>query len=191
MRAGLPPGTVVVEAAPGSDDARRIESLSSRYTVALYHTWKLTDEITPRMGGPTFDLLDGFATDVRGLSPRHELSLQAGVFQKWIGARLTADWRSKSTTRSLSSAPSGTDRQLALSNYTTVNFSLFANPAERLGGMNAPGWIRGTRVALSVTNLFNTRPRVVDENGVTPIIYQPAYLNPLGRTLSVSLRKVF
>lgn len=191
MRAALPPGTVVVEAAPGSDDARRIESLSSRYTLALYHTWKLTDEITPQTGGPTFDLLDGFATDVRGLSPRHELSFQAGVFQKWLGARLTADWRGESTTRSLSSAPMSMDRQFTLSSYTTVNFSLFANPAERLGGQNAPGWIKGTRVALSIANLLNTRPRVVDENGVTPIVYQPVYLNPLGRTFSLSLRKVF
>ncbi|MEA3008995.1 MAG: hypothetical protein QOJ91_687 [Sphingomonadales bacterium] len=191
MRAGLPPGTVVVEAAPGSVDAQRIESLSSRFTLALYHTWRLTDEITPQAGGPTFDLLDGFATDVRGLSPRHELSFQAGAFQSWFGARLTADWRSKARTRSLSSTPISTDRRLTLSNYTTVDFSVFANPAERLGGKNAPGWIKGTRVTLSITNLLNTRPRVVDENGVTPIIYQPVYLNPLGRTFSLSLRKVF
>jgi hypothetical protein len=191
MRAALPPGTVVVEAAPGSDDARRIESLSSRFTVALYHTWKLTDEVTPRSGGPSFDLLDGFATEIRGVSPRHELSFQAGVFQSWFGARLTADWRSKSTVRSLSAARMGTDRQLTLPSYTTVNFSLFANPAERLGRKNAPGWIKGTRVALSITNLFNTRRQVVDEDGATPIIYQPVYLNPLGRTVSLSLRKVF
>lgn len=191
MRAGLPPGTVVREVAPGSVDAQRIESLSSRFTLALYHTWKLTDEITPQAGGPTFDLLDGFATDVRGLSPRHELSFQAGAFQSWFGARLTAEWRSKSATRSLSSAPTSIDRQLTLASYTTVDLSLFANPAERLGGKNAPGWIKGTRVALTVTNLFNSRPQVVDGNGVTPIVYQPVYLNPLGRTLSLSLRKVF
>lgn len=190
-RAAMPPGTVVVEAAPGSEAARRIDSLSSRFTLALYHTWRLTDEITPQAGGPTFDLLEGFATDVRGLSPRHELSFQAGAFQSWFGARLTADWRSRSRTRSLSSAPMSTDRELTFSGYATVNVSLFASPAERLGGKNAPGWIKGTRVALNVTNLFNTRPRVVDENGLTPIIYQPAYLDPLGRTLSLSLRKVF
>jgi hypothetical protein len=191
MRAALPPGTVVVEAAPGSVDAQRIESLSSRFTLALYHTWKLTDELTPQGSGPTFDLLDGFATDLRSPSPRHELSFQSGFFQSWLGARLTADWRSKSTMRSLSSAPTSADRRLTLRSYTTVNFSLFANPAERLGRENAPSWIKGTRVALSITNLFNTRPRVVGENGVTPIIYQPVYLNPLGRTVSLSLRKVF
>lgn len=190
-RAAMPPGTVVVIVPPGSEEAQRIESLSSRFTLALYHTWRLTDEITPQLGGPTFDLLDGFATDVRSLAPRHELSFQAGAFQSWYGARLTADWRSRSRTRSLSSAPTSTDRDLKSSGYTTVNFSLFANPAEPLGGKNAPGWIKGTRVALTVTNLFNARPRVVDSNGLTPIVYRPVYLEPLGRTFSLSLRKVF
>lgn len=191
MRASLPPGTVVVEAAPGSEDARRIESLSSRYTIALYHTWNITNELTAPMGGPTFDLLEGFATDIQGVPPRHQLSFQAGVFQSWFGARLTVDWRSKAAARSFSPAPTSPNPDLTLSDFTTVNFSLFANPAERLGGASAPGWIKGTRIGLSITNLFNTRPHVTDRNGSTPIIYQSGYLDPLGRTLRVSLRKSF
>ncbi|MEJ8630412.1 hypothetical protein P0F65_12230 [Sphingomonas sp. I4] len=47
------------------------------------------------------------------------------------------------------------------------------------------------RATLGVTNLFNIRPRVRDRTGTTPLSYQPAYLDPLGRTLSFNLRKVF
>jgi len=72
-----------------------------------------------------------------------------------------------------------------------VNLTLFANFAERLGGARAPKWLKGARATLGITNLFNTRPPVQDQAGNTPLSYQPAYLDPLGRTVSFTLRKVF
>jgi len=33
--------------------------------------------------------------------------------------------------------------------------------------------------------------RVRDADGVTPVSYQPDYLDPMGRTVKLSLRKVF
>jgi outer membrane receptor protein involved in Fe transport len=47
------------------------------------------------------------------------------------------------------------------------------------------------RVSLSVTNLFNRRQRVTDQTGEVPIGFQPAYLDPLGRTVRLSVRKLF
>lgn len=47
------------------------------------------------------------------------------------------------------------------------------------------------RVAVSVDNLFDSRQRVTDANGTTPVAYQPGYLNPLGRTVRLSIRKLF
>ena len=52
-------------------------------------------------------------------------------------------------------------------------------------------WLRGTRLTVSVDNLFNERQRVRDATGVTPVNYQPDLLDPLGRTVRVSFRKLF
>jgi outer membrane receptor protein involved in Fe transport len=64
---------------------------------------------------------------------------------------------------------------------------LFADLQDRFP--NAP-WARDIRVSLTVANLLNDRQQVRDASGKTPLIYQPAYLDPLGRTVSLSLRKL-
>jgi hypothetical protein len=52
-------------------------------------------------------------------------------------------------------------------------------------------WLRGTQVRLDVTNAFNARPKVHDASGVVPLNYQPDLLEPLGRTIMISFRKLF
>ena len=62
-----------------------------------------------------------------------------------------------------------------------------------LGGMPklmAKPWARGLRVSVGVNNIFDSRQHVRDANGDTPLRYQPAYLDPLGRTVSISIRKL-
>ena len=51
--------------------------------------------------------------------------------------------------------------------------------------------LRGVRLTLNVNNLFDQRISVHDTAGPTPVIYQSAYLNPTGRTVSINLRKLF
>ena len=46
-------------------------------------------------------------------------------------------------------------------------------------------------MTLNVTNLFDQRITVRDAAGATPLIYQSAYLDPAGRTVRLSLRKLF
>jgi outer membrane receptor protein involved in Fe transport len=47
------------------------------------------------------------------------------------------------------------------------------------------------RVTLNVTNLFDESIHVRDTAAATPLIYQSAYLDPTGRVVSLSLRKLF
>jgi iron complex outermembrane recepter protein len=51
--------------------------------------------------------------------------------------------------------------------------------------------LKGTRVTVSVDNLFNDRQVVTNTAGGTPQAYQPVYRDPVGRTLQIELRKVF
>lgn len=187
LERALPPGARIIKPEPGSPMARRAENMMSRLFFSLYHTWRLEDDIVAREGGPTLDLLDGSAVDFRGGSRRHELEFQAGAFKSGLGARVTARWQSGTDVRGLGGAAS----DLSFSDFTTVDINLFANLADRFGGTNAPKWLKGTRVSIGINNLLNTRPEVRDEAGSTPFSYQPAYLDPLGRLVNFSLRKVF
>lgn len=191
LKDALPPGARIVRPEAGSAAARRVETMTSRLFVTFYHTWHWKDEILVREGVPVLDLLNGSATGNRGGRPRHELELQAGVFKGGLGARVTVDWQSGTRVHGLPAGSGGTAADLDFSAYSTVNINLFANLADRFGGAEAPAWLKGARVSLAINNLLNSRPGVEDLTGSTPLNYQPAFLEPLGRFVSFTLRKVF
>ena len=72
-----------------------------------------------------------------------------------------------------------------------MDLRLFADFAQQRSLILHHPLLAGTRISLSVTNLFDTRQRVRDASGVTPVSYQPAYLDPVGRVARLSLRKLF
>jgi len=191
IRRRLPAGATMIRAEPGSPMANRMEGMLSRLIVSLYHTWHLEDEILVREGVPVLDLLNGSAVGNRGGRPRHELEFQAAAYRRGLGARLTANWQSGTTVNGLPSGPVGTAGDLSFSGFSTVNINLFADLGDRFRRAKAAKWLRGTRVSLGINNLFNSRPEVRDEAGLTPISYQPAYLDPIGRSVNFSIRKVF
>ena len=145
------------------------------------------DTILVRQGGPTFDLLNGSASASTGGQPRHEIEGQAGLTMFGLGARMSLDWKSGSFVRGGTGSSTG---DLDFSGLTTVNFRLFANLGQ-VPIWRTNLWLRGARLTLNVTNLFDQRILVRDATGVTPLIYQGAYLDPAGRSVRVSLRKLF
>lgn len=191
LKSALPPGARIIRPEPGSAAAARFENVSSRLTLSLHHKVNLVDQILVREGGPVLDLLNGSATGARGGTPRHELEFQATAFKRGLGARVKVNWQSGTIVRGLPASPLDSSGDLTFSNYAAVNINLFANLADRFGGGQATGWLKGTRASLGINNLFNRRPQVRDEAGLTPRNYQPAYLDPLGRHLTFSIRKVF
>ncbi len=161
-----------------------------RLQFALYHTWRFEDSILIRAGVPELDLLEGSAAGSRGGRPRHELEGQAGIFKNGYGARFTANWQSGSFVRGLPNPSGGTASDLSFSSFATANLRLFANLGEQQWVKQMP-WLRGTRVSLSVDNLFNARPEVRDPTGAAPLGYRPDELDPLGRSVTLSIRKLF
>ena len=52
--------------------------------------------------------------------------------------------------------------------------------------------MRGTRLTLSVNNLFDQRQNVIyTSTGAVPLAFQPAYIDATGRTIKLSFRKLF
>ncbi|AYG93864.1 TonB-dependent receptor [Brevundimonas naejangsanensis] len=157
-----------------------------RFNVSLYHTYRIQDEITIRNGLPVLDLLDGAAIGARGGQPRNEVQFQMGVFKSGMGGFLNANW--KESTRINGGANPSDD--LTFSDLTTVNLNLFADLSSRQSLVSRYPWLKGARVSVGVENLFDQRLDVRDGLGNAPLSYQPDYLDPLGRTFRISLRKI-
>ena len=158
-----------------------------RLQFSVYHTWYFRDDILTRAGGPTLDLLDGGTQGSGGGQPRHQVEVQLGATNNGIGVRLNGEWQSSTTVNGGVGSATG---DLHFSSLATANLRLFAdlgaNPA-----LLKHKWARGMRVTLSINNILDTRQHVHDANGDTPLSYQPAYLDPLGRTIKISIRKLF
>ncbi|HEX8256133.1 MAG TPA: TonB-dependent receptor, partial [Allosphingosinicella sp.] len=169
----------------------RFGGQGGRIQLAFYHTWRIRDEVLIRDGVPKLDFLNGSAAGNTGGRPAHQLELQAGLFRNGLGARLTADWQSGTVVRGGPAGPGGASGDLRFSDLATVNLRLFADLGRQRALAERFPWLRGTRVSLSVNNLFDARLGVRDATGATPLGYQPDYLDPLGRSVRITLRKLF
>ena len=153
---------------------------------AIYDTIVLQDRVLTRVGGPVLDQLNGAAAGNAGGQARHLVEVQAGIFEKGLGARLNADWTSATTVKGATPAS-----DLSFSDIARINLSLFADLGQQPQLIKAHPWLRASRVSISVNNLFDQHQDVHDATGATPAGYQAAYLDPAGRTIKLSLRKVF
>jgi outer membrane receptor protein involved in Fe transport len=88
----------------------------------------------------------------------------------------------------LQSRFNGVTDTLHFSPLLAINLRAFAD-MHRLLPHSA--WAKGFRLSLDAVNLTDKRQTVRDSLGRTPLQYQPAYRDPLGRTIEVELRKVF
>lgn len=158
-----------------------------RINLAFFHTWRLQDEVLIRPGVPELDFLNGSAAGNLGGNPRHELELQAGIFRDGMGARLSGRWQS--ATR-VDGALGGTT-DLRFSDLATVNLRLFADLSQQRSLVRRIPFLRGTRISVEFNNLFDQRIEVRDGNGAMPLSYQPGYVDPIGRSVTFTLRKLF
>ncbi|WP_309602147.1 TonB-dependent receptor plug domain-containing protein [Sphingomonas sp.] len=156
-----------------------------RLQLSLMHTVTLVDEATIRAGLPKLDYLHGDASGQAGGTPRHRVELQTGWSNNGLGARLSGNWRSDTR---VEGGPNG---DLKFSPLTTVDLRLFANLGERFDLVAKHPWLFGSSVRLEVDNLFNARPKVRDGVGGIPSSYQSDLLDPTGRIVMISLRKLF
>ncbi|MFP5447535.1 MAG: TonB-dependent receptor [Alphaproteobacteria bacterium] len=157
---------------------------SGVFQVGLYHTLALRDEVQIAPGLPKLDLLDGAALGSGGGSPRHQVQLQTNYSKSGLGVAMEANWQS--ATR-IDGGATGDD--LEFSDFATVNLRLFADPGRQRWARDYP-WLRGARATLSIDNIFDNRQEVRTRDGAIPITYQPDLLDPVGRTVRLTVRKL-
>lgn len=154
---------------------------------SLTYTQRLEDEIALAPGLPVLDLLDGDSLFDTAAAARHELEAAVGANRDGFGGRLTTTWRSSSHVAGSAASQRG---DLEFASLTTVNLRVFADLGLQPWARDYP-FLRGARVSLVVGNLFNERQSVKAREGNVPVIYQPDLLDPQGRTLRLTFRKLF
>ncbi len=158
-----------------------------RFQVAVYHTIIFKDRYEVSPGGPVLDLLNGSPTGSSGGQYRQEIEAQMGYTNKGYGLRLSADWRSATSVDGGAIGQTGT---LNFSDIGTLNLRLWDDFSSQPKTFIKYPFLRGVRMTLNVNNLFDQRIKVTSTAGPTPLIYQSAFLNPTGRVISLSLRKI-
>ncbi len=169
---------VPVGSAPAGGAAPRLQLVGS-------HSLALRDEVRIRTGLPTVDLLDGGSLGVGGGRPRHLANGSVSYSERRFGLRLSGQYRSA---RTLQTPGAAIPENLRFAPIFTASLQAHAELPALLPDFE---WAKGARLTLGVSNIGNARQRVTDAGGDTPLRYQRAYRDPVGRTLAIELRKTF
>ena len=164
----------------------RFGGQGGRWSVALYHTIKFVDKVDLATNIPALNLLDGDATGQAGGSPRHGAELEGGWFNKGVGFRVNGSYQSATHVRG-----GGAASDLKFSDLALLNVRAFVSFDQKRKLIESMPWLKGVRVVLRVDNLLNDIQDVRDQNAVVPLRYQPGYLDPVGRRVQLSIRKIF
>ena len=163
-----------------------------RLRISLFHTVFFENEYLVRPGGPTLDFLNGSALGYLGGQPKNEVQLQINIAERGYGAELNADWKSGTSVKGgLPSALGAASSDLDFSGIVKVNARLFSDLDKHPAILDRAPWVKGARLSVSVSNIFDQKVSVHDQTGATPFNYQPAYVDPLGRTWRIAFRKLF
>ncbi len=154
-----------------------------RWNLSVYHTYRFDESVLVAPGGPRLDLLAGDALTGGGVT-RHALSAEGGFFYRGVGLRMNGSWNAPTRVRTPNS-------NLRFGSVTDVDLRLFLNFDQKPKLIKTMPFLKGFRISLEIENLFDSRQRVTDANGVVPISYQADYVDPKGRLIGFDIRKSF
>jgi hypothetical protein len=167
-----------------ADDAMDLSGAGWRLSGNFTHTWLLSSTRLARAGLPEVDLLSG-GTSGYSAASRHNVQGRLGLARNGTGLQSNWNWKSAST---ISGGTASAPNNIEFDSFLRIDVSAFSNLDTLFPGKPL---LKGVRVTLAVDNLLDSKQRVTDQNGDTPLRYQPYLLNPTGRVIGLSLRKNF
>jgi hypothetical protein len=140
-----------------------------------------SDKLELRRGTPVLDLLHG-DTVTGGGRPRVTSYFYGGI--GYLGNGVSIDGWYQGRTKVLTGVPAS---DLYFSSLFKLNVGAFISVHHFLP---KEGWTRHMQLKLDVTNITDAHEQVRDGNGRVPNRFQPDYLDPLGRIVKLTLRKL-
>ena len=155
-----------------------------QFSISLNHRWRLKSELLTRPGVPVIDQLGG-----DGGQSRHLLSLQMTAGKRGIGATINGNW--SSATRVRNSASTAVEGGFLVKPPAIFNFSFFVEPEHVVLDAGKSPWMKNVKFSLEIQNLLNGYRRVTLGDGSVPAGYSRDEIDPLGRTMRLTVRKRF
>lgn len=156
--------------------------------VSINHNWQLTNRTTFHAALPVMDRLSGDGGGV----PRHQVGLSVDVRRGQWGLNSAARWRDGYRVRR-DSGRDGTG-DLRIKAFKAVDLKITYQFARNLPTQESAGGARrgtGLQVELEVSNLFDARPDARLDDGRAAPGYGRDDQDPVGRTVSLTLRRRF
>lgn len=191
LESRLPKGAIITRVQAGSEAARPFEQAHNRLVVTLTHTIRLRDTLLAPDGITRLDLLNGFAVGPRGGNARHRIQLQSGISVSGLNANFSASWNSGSFVRENAISPQASVNDLRFSDYLLVDFGVNVDLGDKFSWAQKSPFLRKTRLSFAVANLLDSNVLVRNQLSLVPTAYQPDYLDPLGRTVTLGIRTKF
>ena len=168
----------------GEDAPAALAANPWQFTLSVNHSWLLRSELLTAPGAPVIDRLDGDTAQ-----SRHNIGFQLVAGRVGMGMTLDGNWQSGFRLRdpdALGGAPEYRHKPV-----TIINLRLFAEPGRLLRTAEKPAWLSDLSVSIDIQNLFDTYRRVMLAEGGVPAGYERHEVDPLGRTIQLSVRKRF
>jgi hypothetical protein len=166
---------------PAPPDAKGKPPAQATYYGGIGPSIKFSDRLQLRPGTPELDLLEG--ETIRGWGMARTYGYAYGGIN-YLGSGLTFNAWYQAANRIRSADPAA---DLRFSSLFKLNIGAYVG----LGGLlKGEAWARRLRLGLDVSNVTDDRQRVTDRNGRIPNRFQPHYLDPVGRTVTLTLRKL-
>lgn len=175
--AGLSSG-IALRLPGGSGEGKPTSANPLQFSVSLNHGMQLKSELQTRSGVPVIDRL------VDSGQSRHSLSLQMTVGKRGIGASVNGSWSSPA------SVPNA-DGRFRFKPPMLFNASMFFEPERLFGNVEKGALLNDLKLSFDVQNLFNGYRRVRLDDGSIPAGYSRSEIDPLGRTVRMTVRKRF
>lgn len=169
-------GSTARRRSPGSGLSKGNDPAQINFSVT--HQLRLQNKSLIRRELPAIDNLAG-----SGVS-RQRVNLRLGVGKRAFGGNLGVSW--DSPTRVTSG-----DGAFQVTPPIILNLSSFADIARVLGKPQTAGWARGLKLSFNINNLLQSYRRVTIPGGSTRAGYSRDEVDPLGRTIQLTLRKQF
>jgi hypothetical protein len=153
------------------------------FSLSIAHIWQLASEMVIRPGLPVLDRLRDSG------QPRHNVTLNLAVGRRGMGASLNGNWNGAARVRSREAASGATEFRYP--SWVQFNLGLFAEPDRWGAASRERHWASNLRISLDVQNVLNGFRRVSVLGAATRRDLTRDEIDPLGRTIRLSIRKQF